>query len=82
MNEHALKLARELRRAAVSCELGEESFRLKKSFEAAEKAGARYIVIVGENEVKSGDFAVKNLSVGTQESVARDKLADYLRSKG
>ncbi|HEX8800877.1 MAG TPA: histidine--tRNA ligase, partial [Terriglobales bacterium] len=82
MNEHAMKLARELRRAAVSCELGEESFRLKKSFEAAEKAGARYIVIVGENEVKSGDFAVKNLSVGTQESVARDKLADYLRGKG
>ena len=51
MNVHALKLARELRRAGVSADLGDESFRLKKSFEQAEKAGARFIVIVGENEV-------------------------------
>ncbi|MGO9518261.1 MAG: histidine--tRNA ligase, partial [Candidatus Korobacteraceae bacterium] len=40
MNVHALKLARELRRAGVSADLGDESFRLKKSFELAEKAGA------------------------------------------
>ena len=79
MNPHALKLARELRRAGVRCDLGDESFRLKKSFEAAEKSAARYIVIVGENEVKSSEFAVKNLSAGTQESVSRDRLADYLR---
>jgi histidyl-tRNA synthetase len=79
MSTHALKLARELRRAAIRCDLGDETFRLKKSFEAAEKAGARYIVIVGENEVNSATFAVKNLSAGTQEPVARDKLAEYLR---
>jgi len=80
MNPHALKLARELRRAGVRCDLGDESFRLKKSFEAAEKSGARYIVIVGENEVNSATFAVKNLSAGTQESVTRDNLADYLKA--
>jgi histidyl-tRNA synthetase len=80
MNPQALKLARELRRAGVSADLGDESFRLKKSFEAAEKAGARYIVIVGENEVKSGEFAVKDLASGTQVTVPRDKLAEYLRS--
>ena len=53
MNVHALKLARELRREGISADIGDESFRLKKSFELAEKAGARYIVIVGENEVAS-----------------------------
>jgi len=80
MNPHALKLARELRRAGVRCDLGDESFRLKKSFEAAEKAGARYIVIVGENEVASATFAVKNLATGTQESISRNNLATCLRS--
>jgi histidyl-tRNA synthetase len=79
MNPPALKLARELRRSGVRADLGDESFRLKKSFEAAENAGARYIVIVGENEVNSGEFAVKNLAAGTQESVSRDRLAEYLR---
>src|SRR6516225_1454882 len=81
MNPHALKLARELRRAGVRCDLGDESFRLKKSFEAAEKSAARYIVIVGENELNSGTFAVKNLSAGTQESVSRATLANYLRNR-
>ena len=80
MNPHALKLARELRRAGVRCDLGDESFRLKKSFEAAEKAGARYVVIVGENEVNSGEFAVKELASGKQETVAREKLKAYLSS--
>jgi histidyl-tRNA synthetase len=78
MNPHALKLARELRRAGISADLGDESFRLKKSFEAAEKAGARYIVIVGENEVNSGTYTVKNLAAGTQEPVAIEKLSEYL----
>ena len=79
MNSHALRLARELRLEGVSADLGDETFRLRKSFEAAEKGGARFIVIVGENEVNSSEFAVKELATGTQESVAREKLASYLR---
>ena len=79
MNPHSLILARELRRAGVRCDLGDETFRLKKSFEAAEKAEARYIVIVGEKEVKSGEFAVKELATGTQASVSREKLTEYLQ---
>jgi histidyl-tRNA synthetase len=79
MNGHALTLARELRRAGVSADLGEENFRLKKSFEAAEKAGARYIIIVGENEVAADSFAVKNLASGEQVQVPRTQLVEYLR---
>jgi histidyl-tRNA synthetase len=79
MNMHALKLARELRRDGVSADLGEETFRLKKSFELAEKAGARYIVIVGENEVAADQFAVKNLATGEQVQLPRAELAQYLR---
>ena len=71
MNPAALKLARELRRAGVSADLGDENFRLKKSFELAEKAGAQHIVIVGENEVAADQFAVKNLATGEQVTVAR-----------
>ena len=79
MNVHALRLARELRRAGVTADLGDESFRLKKSFELAEKAGAKYIVIVGENEVAADTFAVKNLASGEQVSVPRSHLGDHLR---
>jgi histidyl-tRNA synthetase len=79
MNGEAARLARELRREGVVADLGDESFRLKKSFEAATKAGAKYILIVGENEVKAGAFAVKNLESGEQVSVARGELAGRVR---
>src|SRR5271165_4146307 len=80
MNPHALKLAREIRQLGVAADLGDENFRLKKSFELAEKAGAKYIVIVGENEVTANQFAVKNLASGEQVSVPQAELAQFLRS--
>jgi histidyl-tRNA synthetase len=75
MNGEAARLARELRRHDLVVDLGDESFRLKKSFEAAAKAGAKYILIVGENEVKADAYAVKNLATGEQVSVPRGDLA-------
>ena len=60
-------------------DLGDESFRLKKSFDLAEKAGARFVVIVGENEVAADQFAVKDLANGQQVQVPRADLAAYLR---
>jgi histidyl-tRNA synthetase len=75
MNAEAGKLARELRRENLVAELGDESFRLKKSIEAAAKLGSRYVLIVGENEVKTGMFALKNLETGEQVSVPRLELA-------
>src|SRR5207248_11333215 len=79
MNGEAARLARELRRHDLVVDLGDESFRLKKSFEAATKAGAKYILIVGENEVKADAFALKNLATGEQKSVPRDQLADAIQ---
>jgi histidyl-tRNA synthetase len=79
MNPEAARLARELRRHGVAAELGDESFRLKKSFEAATKAGAKYILIVGENEVQADTFALKNLATGEQVAVPRAGLLDKIK---
>ncbi len=79
MNAEAARLARELRRRDLVVDLGDENFRLKKSFEAATKAGAKYILIVGENEVKADTFALKNLATGEQVSVPRADLAQKIR---
>jgi histidyl-tRNA synthetase len=79
MNREAARLARELRRHDLVVDLGDENFRLKKSFEAATRAGAKYILIVGENEVKADAFALKNLATGEQVSVPRGELAQRIR---
>jgi histidyl-tRNA synthetase len=78
MNREAARLARELRHHDVIAELGDENFRLKKSLETASKIGARFALIVGENEVKAGAFAVKNLESGEQVSVPRSELAQKI----
>jgi histidyl-tRNA synthetase len=80
MNREAGRLARELRQHDLVVELGDESFRLKKSFEAAAKLKARYVAIVGENEVKADTFALKNQETGEQVSVARGELWRRLKS--
>jgi histidyl-tRNA synthetase len=77
MNAAALVLARELRHQGLWIELGEGSFRLKKSFDAAEKT-ARQIVILGEDELQSGILTVKNFSTGVQTKVPRGELAVFL----
>ncbi len=77
MNAAGLALARELRRAGLSIELGDGSFRLKKSFEAADRT-ARRIVILGEDELQSGILTVKDFSTGAQTKVPRAELAASL----
>jgi histidyl-tRNA synthetase len=80
MNRESARLARELRREDIVVELGDETFRLKKSFEAATKLGAKFTLIVGENELKAESFALKNLATGEQVSVPRDELAMRIRT--
>jgi histidyl-tRNA synthetase len=82
MDREAARLARELRRHDVIVELGDETFRLKKSFETAEKLGAKFALIVGENEVKADAFALKNLESGEQVSVPRAQLASKIQELG
>ena len=77
INPAALALARELRRGGLRVELGEGTFRLKKSFEAADKV-ARRIVILGEDELRSGILTVKDFSTGIQTKVPRAELAPFL----
>jgi histidyl-tRNA synthetase len=80
MNAEAAVIARDLRKQQIATELGDETFRAKKSFEAAERSGAKYILFVGENEIASGQLALKNLKTGEQTAVARGELAIKLRS--
>jgi len=82
MNLPAGQLARELRRQGVIVTLGDESFKLKKSLETASKTGARFALIVGENEVNSGQFALKNLATGEQVNVARAEIVACVKGRG
>ncbi len=77
-NAAALALARELRRAGLAVEVGDGSFKMRKSFDLADKL-ARHIVILGEDEVRDGVATVKTFATGEQRKVEREQLAETLR---
>jgi histidyl-tRNA synthetase len=75
---HSAQLARELRAASRSVELGLDS-KLKRSLELANKMGARFALIVGDNEITAGQYILKNMQSGEQETVARDQLLERIK---
>lgn len=77
-NPAALKLARELRREGFTVEVGDGSFKLRKSFEVGDKL-ARHIILLGEDEVAAGVVTIKTFATGEQVKVPRAELAERLR---
>jgi histidyl-tRNA synthetase len=73
---HAAVMARDFRAAGVSVELVEG--KLKRAMELANKLGARFTLIVGENEMAEGLYALKNMTSGEQEKLTRDDIATRL----
>jgi histidyl-tRNA synthetase len=70
---HAAVLARDLRRGGLSVELAEG--KLKRAMELANKLGARFTLILGEEEMAAGRYALKDMASGEQRQVTREELA-------
>ena len=66
-------MARDFRRGGLAVELAEG--KLKRAMELANKLGARYTLIVGENEMATGRYALKDMSTGEQLDLAQDEIA-------
>ena len=68
----ATRLARDLRRAGLTVELAEG--KLKRAMEIANKLGARFTLILGDNEIAAGQYTLKNMSTGDQVTVAPNEI--------
>jgi histidyl-tRNA synthetase len=77
----AVSITRKLRAAGLSVELPPEEMKFKKSLGLADKLGARYAVIIGEDEVASRTFTLKRLADGDQKKLAEGELLEYLESE-
>ncbi len=75
----ATKLARDLRREFV-VEIDVEGRGFGAQMKAAGKSGARFLVILGEEEWGRGEIALKDSKTGTQRTLAPGALADALRA--
>jgi len=54
--------------------------KLKRAMELANKAGARYALILGDDEIAAGVYTLKNMQSTEQHLVARDEIVSKLRT--
>jgi histidyl-tRNA synthetase len=75
----AVRAAKNLRNSGLSVELPPSELKFGKALGQADKIGARYALILGDNEVAEGLWTLKNLSDGTQIKLAEPAVIQYLR---
>ncbi len=74
----AVTLARKLRERNLSVELPAQEMKFGKSLSLADRLGARFAVILGEDEMAAGQFTVKRLADGDQKKLTEAELLEYL----
>ncbi len=74
--KYIMPLAGELRSNDVSVEVYPKKAKMQKQMSYADAKGAKFVVMIGENEMKSGAVRVKNMSSGDQQDMA---FEDFLK---
>lgn len=77
--DEAMSLAQSLRQAGLAAvaELGSRS--VKAALKRAHRAGSRFVVLIGEDEIDNDEVTVRDLESSEQSRVARERLVDHFR---
>ncbi len=73
-------LLTKLRRENISATMDFAKRSMKAQMKQAAKSGAKFALIIGEDEIKNSTVTVKNLETSEQENIPADKIADSLKS--
>ncbi len=73
-----MRLARVLRRNGVECLIEYKERSLRNQMSRADKLGARWVLIIGEDEVKSGNFQLKKMKTGEQKAYTQEEICKIL----
>lgn len=79
--KEAYRMINQLHLDGIRAELDYEGKSLKSQMRRADKLKARYVLILGENELKRGKAALRNMETKSQEEISIDRLSDMLKSK-
>ena len=77
----ALVLQRDLRRSGVRAMLDPEGRSFKSRMKQADKLGARFVAILGEDEMARGVWTIRNMTQSEQEDVPQERVLEHLKEK-
>ncbi len=75
----AIKVANELRDAGINAEIYFDQKKIKAKFKYADKLKIPYVIAIGEDEINSGKFALKNMETGEQEALEIEEIIERLK---
>ena len=75
-----LSYLNKLREKNITCELYPSNVKIKKQLDYANQKGIDYVVIIGDEEVKSNIFKLKNMKSGSQSSIDISNLLSEIES--
>lgn len=79
--ENALEIATKLRDEGVSAEIYFNEGKIGKKFSYADKLGIPYVIVVGEDEVKSGIYKLKDMATGEQVNMTVEQIIEKLKAQ-
>jgi len=72
--EAGWKLANELRSQGIACEIYPDEAKMSKQLKYADAKGFKHVIIIGDEELKSGNFTVKDMKTGEQVKMTRGEI--------
>jgi histidyl-tRNA synthetase len=76
-SEVSFELAQQLRQKNISSEIYHEASKFDKQFKYAEKKHIPFVVIIGEEEIRTGLYKVKNIVTGEQKAFTKEQLLEF-----
>ncbi|AGX05641.1 histidyl-tRNA synthetase [Bacillus sp. NRRL B-14911] len=77
--DYSVGLLHKLRMAGISAERDYLDRKIKTQFKAADRMNAKYVAVLGEDELKAGKINVKSMETGDQTEVSLDSFIDQLK---
>ena len=78
----SLVVATSLRNNGIKVLVEMNKRKLKKSFEFADKTNIKYVIVIGENEVKESKYTLKNMQSGNQELLNAEEIISKIKNNG
>lgn len=76
--DYAIELAAKLRANHIICEVYFEEGKIRKKFGYADKQGIPYAISIGENEVETSSYTVKDMATGEQKNMNLEEMIKIL----
>jgi histidyl-tRNA synthetase len=75
----AIELLMNLRNQGIRCDMAFGERGLKGAMKSGDKSGAKYLAVLGEDEISSGQAEIKHMSDGAVVSVRLSEIVDFLK---